>query len=106
MAESTRQQIFAANFERLALGILRPDGHKLRPQHVSSKTRNREAALFLSHLALRVNNLGIRQHDPRSEEHTSELQSPDHLVSRLLLEKKTKRSSRGICQCSFRMGYR
>src|SRR5258708_12455276 len=26
----------------------------------------------------------------RSEEHTSELQSPDHLVSRLLLEKKNK----------------
>src|SRR5258708_19571059 len=26
----------------------------------------------------------------RSEEHTSELQSPDHLVSRLLLEKKKK----------------
>src|SRR5947208_9875423 len=28
------------------------------------------------------------QHYPRSEEHTSELQSPDHLVCRLLLEKK------------------
>src|SRR5690348_17680180 len=28
--------------------------------------------------------------DPRSEEHTSELQSPVHLVCRLLLEKKTK----------------
>src|SRR5947208_6866121 len=27
----------------------------------------------------------------RSEEHTSELQSPDHLVCRLLLEKKTQR---------------
>src|SRR5258708_19207431 len=27
-------------------------------------------------------------HVPRSEEHTSELQSPDHLVCRLLLEKK------------------
>src|SRR5207244_9560289 len=26
--------------------------------------------------------------NPRSEEHTSELQSPDHLVCRLLLEKK------------------
>src|SRR5438552_507791 len=26
--------------------------------------------------------------DTRSEEHTSELQSPDHLVCRLLLEKK------------------
>src|SRR5258708_31892142 len=29
----------------------------------------------------------------RSEEHTSELQSPDHLVCRLLLEKKKKTSS-------------
>src|SRR5258708_14637856 len=31
-----------------------------------------------------------RSHEavPRSEEHTSELQSPDHLVCRLLLEKK------------------
>src|SRR5690348_17445015 len=28
--------------------------------------------------------------DPRSEEHTSELQSPVHLVCRLLLEKKKK----------------
>src|SRR5258708_13586013 len=28
----------------------------------------------------------------RSEEHTSELQSPDHLVCRLLLEKKKQRS--------------
>src|SRR5258708_22924620 len=27
---------------------------------------------------------------PRSEEHTSELQSPDHLVCRLLLEKTNK----------------
>src|SRR5258708_14831339 len=30
-------------------------------------------------------------HVRRSEEHTSELQSPDHLVCRLLLEKKNKR---------------
>src|SRR5258708_21572517 len=34
---------------------------------------------------LPVSLLGIR-----SEEHTSELQSPDHLVCRLLLEKKKK----------------
>src|SRR5207244_5295671 len=33
-------------------------------------------------------------HRPRSEEHTSELQSPDHLVCRLLLEKKKKRNTR------------
>src|SRR5258708_32052970 len=30
----------------------------------------------------------------RSEEHTSELQSPDHLVCRLLLEKKKKKKDR------------
>src|SRR5438552_14910411 len=34
--------------------------------------------------------LGQRHLQGRSEEHTSELQSPDHLVCRLLLEKKNK----------------
>src|SRR5258708_7340780 len=33
---------------------------------------------------------GTAKTDRRSEEHTSELQSPDHLVCRLLLEKKKK----------------
>src|SRR5690348_17668014 len=33
-----------------------------------------------------------RQGDRRSEEHTSELQSPVHLVCRLLLEKKKKKN--------------
>src|SRR5258708_5279203 len=42
----------------------------------------------------------------RSEEHTSELQSPDHLVCRLLLEKKKmlhKVSARSsdICRCTY-----
>src|SRR5258708_38315204 len=32
----------------------------------------------------------------RSEEHTSELQSPDHLVCRLLLEKKKKTAANTI----------
>src|SRR5438552_14801224 len=37
--------------------------------------------------------MGRRGHatHTRSEEHTSELQSPDHLVCRLLLEKKKKK---------------
>src|SRR5258708_18265537 len=35
-----------------------------------------------------VENIVSRQPLRRSEEHTSELQSPDHLVCRLLLEKK------------------
>src|SRR5438552_1371545 len=36
----------------------------------------------------------------RSEEHTSELQSPDHLVCRLLLEKKNSASSTCSHSCS------
>src|SRR6202171_6598768 len=33
--------------------------------------------------------------EPRSEEHTSELQSPSYLVCRLLLEKKKRHDARG-----------
>src|SRR5258708_14434936 len=37
----------------------------------------------------------------RSEEHTSELQSPDHLVCRLLLEKKKKhKHTSPLTECS------
>src|SRR5258708_35766824 len=42
--------------------------------------------------ALRIRPQRLRGH--RSEEHTSELQSPDHLVCRLLLEKKKKNTCR------------
>src|SRR5438552_11243031 len=42
-----------------------------------------------------VEHLGAEVFD-RSEEHTSELQSPDHLVCRLLLEKKKKKIKRDI----------
>src|SRR5258708_29496688 len=35
----------------------------------------------------------------RSEEHTSELQSPDHLVCRLLLEKKNVRGQTQLAAC-------
>src|SRR5947208_4858264 len=54
--------------------------------------------LFRSHRlrGLDLGAAGVRHHvgahpgELRSEEHTSELQSPDHLVCRLLLEKKKK----------------
>src|SRR5258708_31514667 len=39
-------------------------------------------------IKLSLEDLGERRKPSRSEEHTSELQSPDHLVCRLLLEKK------------------
>src|SRR5260363_460344 len=38
----------------------------------------------------------------RSEEHTSELQSPDHLVCRLLLEKKKRQSRSPLLHCARR----
>src|SRR5258708_16200066 len=40
----------------------------------------------------------LRGELPRSEEHTSELQSPDHLVCRLLLEKKKTNKKRESTQ--------
>src|SRR6266478_3896682 len=61
MAERARQQVFAANFKRLALGVLRLDGHELRTHHVSAKPRNREAAFFFANFALRLNPSRIRQ---------------------------------------------
>src|SRR5205823_10022278 len=41
---------------------------------------------------VRVESLAPAVHDPRSEEHTSELQSLAYLVCRLLLEKKKKKT--------------
>src|SRR5690625_4462548 len=38
---------------------------------------------------------------PRSEEHTSELQSRGHLVCRLLLEKKKLKISKSFANCTF-----
>src|SRR5215216_7574644 len=49
--------------------------------------------LFRSHRAAQHDGPGPQRgmaRPARSEEHTSELQSPDHLVCRLLLEKKKK----------------
>src|SRR5258708_12393122 len=43
-----------------------------------------------NYLGAGINYVGLQE---RSEEHTSELQSPDHLVSRLLLEKKKNTKS-------------
>src|SRR2546426_4911546 len=40
-------------------------------------------------------------HVSRSEEHTSELQSPCNLVCRLLLEKKKQRTQAAICHAAY-----
>src|SRR5438552_5108851 len=51
-----------------------------------------QAAIDPVDLAARFLGGGEERRD-RSEEHTSELQSPDHLVCRLLLEKKKSRNA-------------
>src|SRR5258708_13417619 len=51
------------------------------------KTESSSLALFRWNTCSRIS-------PARSEEHTSELQSPDHLVCRLLLEKKKKIETR------------
>src|SRR5258708_23098695 len=51
-----------------------------RPSSATSATNRRSCSANLP------------RRSPRSEEHTSELQSPDHLVCRLLLEKKKRRT--------------
>src|SRR5258708_12160504 len=50
--------------------------------------KRRPTSTTLSRYPTGLSRTGRR--DSRSEEHTSELQSPDHLVCRLLLEKKKK----------------
>src|SRR5258708_32088571 len=53
--------------------------------------RHRQRASPTKRIALKISSfipLGGSKSLERSEEHTSELQSPDHLVCRLLLEKK------------------
>src|SRR5258708_20279776 len=60
----------------LMLGLYGADGVLNYVGGASAFTMARRAELIDEH--------------PRSEEHTSELQSPDHLVCRLLLEKKKK----------------
>src|SRR5258708_11424565 len=58
--------------------ILKSLGHEAR------RTELGAVAAYLHDMGNVIN----REKHGRSEEHTSELQSPDHLVCRLLLEKK------------------
>src|SRR5258708_17295534 len=93
--------------------IRRPPRSTLFPYTTLFRSRVDEAQRALAHLQgalrLRVAQLGVEgqladaltgqaevlgERAGRSEEHTSELQSPDHLVCRLLLEKKNSKMCR------------
>src|SRR5256885_6655346 len=70
---------------------------KIEPAEVAAQTRRllrqliRRAALRRSH-QVRHRRSSLPHTTTRSEEHTSELQSPCNLVCRLLLEKKKQRA--------------
>src|SRR5436305_7944040 len=76
--------------DRLATLLVRPRGWHLVERHVLLEGRPVSASLFDFGLYFFHNaaELVRRGSGPRSEEHTSELQSRPHLVCRLLLEKK------------------
>src|SRR2546429_4864775 len=69
---------------------LRPSTRTLSPARVAASTRStRQAARICCCMCCAMSGHLQLQQQPRSEEHTSELQSRLHLVCRLLLEKKT-----------------
>src|SRR5258708_25134715 len=68
--------------------IRRPPRSTLFPYTTLFRSRAIEIA---PKAMLKLRQIGSKEGDQtRSEEHTSELQSPDHLVCRLLLEKKKR----------------
>src|SRR5258708_14281152 len=78
--------------------IRRPPRSTLFPYTTLFRSRQRWTLLSCSRLGRTVRIVDdpkVPQWDSgitrRSEEHTSELQSPDHLVCRLLLEKKNRK---------------
>src|SRR5687768_18190103 len=68
------------------------------PTPLRRRSRPALAALRTSH-SHRAGSYGTALSHPRSEEHTSELQSRLHLVCRLLLEKKNKKKyEQTVCE--------
>src|SRR5258708_9360346 len=66
---------------------------RVEPGRDRREMPSREPAPSRTRLPRRYHARESRRH-ARSEEHTSELQSPDHLVCRLLLEKKKNKRSK------------
>src|SRR5258708_17342394 len=71
-------------------GFARASHDQILAPHLGQKNGRRRGLCPSPRLERVAPNLPYlpEQPSPRSEEHTSELQSPDHLVCRLLLEKK------------------
>src|SRR5258708_32087982 len=76
--------------------IRRPPRSTLFPYTTLFRSRRFPVTDHLLSFGVGRNGPTICTYRLRSEEHTSELQSPDHLVCRLLLEKKKKTVSQSM----------
>src|SRR3712207_8559587 len=77
----------------IILMIFRPQGLLGMRQHLLAYGRQAYQRLFGAGTAVPVTSESATTRPARSEEHTSELQSRQYLVCRLLLEKKKTHSS-------------
>src|SRR5258708_9785770 len=68
--------------------LFRSGGHDTRLRSEQESQQNQRSTNTTPAPVLGLRTASYCTENERSEEHTSELQSPDHLVCRLLLEKK------------------
>src|SRR3712207_7531941 len=71
------------------------------PRAVTPFPTNHGMRVFLTRVSRAAARMRATSSRPRSEEHTSELQSRQYLVCRLLLEKKKKKSIIHSCQLPY-----
>src|SRR3989442_9231500 len=86
--------------------IRRPPRSTLFPYTTLFRSRGHGAVEWLARIGTGRTALRNGNPHPRSEEHTSELQSRPHLVCRLLLEKKKKKKKNVIRYFNRRGGRR
>src|SRR5258708_18457186 len=89
---STVLSVTTARVAMACRSILRKASSAMRNRVSARSSPNRAASGSAVNSPLKP----VRSKLCRSEEHTSELQSPDHLVCRLLLEKKKKQRIKTI----------
>src|SRR5258708_14393094 len=93
---STGTSVIAKTEEKPTASVfVHARGRNMRPSCASNKKTGRKETTMITSEKKIAGPTCFAESNRRSEEHTSELQSPDHLVCRLLLEKKkTKHNCR------------
>src|SRR5258708_21795921 len=82
-------------YTTLFRSVLLGERHMAGAEHLLDRVQHAGADIAIDHADGAQGERGQRRFGflHRSEEHTSELQSPDHLVCRLLLEKKKTKTT-------------